>query len=81
MDTKENVQDYLSRASSLVNRMKSYGEKIDDQTVVKKILRTLNPRLDLIVHAIEEAHDLSTYSFDELMSSLQNHEERLNRKQ
>nr|GLL21955.1 uncharacterized protein LOC104612075 [Ipomoea trifida] len=81
MDTKENVQDYLSRASSLVNRMKSYGEKIDDQTVVKKILRTLNPRFDLIVPAIEEAHDLSTYSFDELMSSLQNHEERLNRKQ
>ena len=81
MDTKETVQDYLSRASSIVNRMRSYGETITDQTVVKKILRTLNTRFDLIVPAIEESHDLSTYSFAELMSSLQNHEERMNRKQ
>lgn len=80
MDTNENVQDYLSRASSIVNRMRSYGEIIADQIVVKKILRTLNDRFNLIVPAIEEAHDLSTYSFAELMSSLQSHEERLNRK-
>lgn len=72
MEKQESVQDYLSRASSIVNRMRSYGETIIDQTVVKKILRTLNDRFDLIVPAIEESHDLSTYSFAELMSSLQN---------
>ena len=78
---KETVQDYLSRASSIVNKMKSYGEKISDQTVVEKILRTLTEKFEHVVSAILEAHDMSNYSFDELMSSLQTHEERLNRKQ
>ena len=81
MEKKETVQDYLSRASSIVNKMKSYGEKISDQTVVEKILRTLTEKFEHVVSAILEAHDMSTYSFDELMSSLQTHEERLNRKQ
>lgn len=65
MDAKENVQDYLSRASSIVNKMRSYGETISDQTVVKKVLRTLNSKFDLIVPAIEEARDLSTFSFSD----------------
>ena len=81
MEKQEHVQDYLSKASSIVNRMRSYSETINDQTVVKKILHTLNVRFDLLyVPAIEESHDLSTYSFVELMSSLPNHEERLNRR-
>ncbi|XP_074301342.1 uncharacterized protein LOC141632724 [Silene latifolia] len=79
MQNNESVQDYLSRASTIVNKMKSYGEDISNKTVVPKILRSLTSRFDSIVAAIEEAHDMSTYSFDELMSSLQAHEERLNR--
>ncbi|KAK6255552.1 hypothetical protein SCA6_016857 [Theobroma cacao] len=57
--------------------MKSYGEDISEETVVAKVLRSLTPKFEHIVAAIEEAHDLSNYSFDELMSSLQAHEERL----
>ncbi|KAJ0081944.1 hypothetical protein Patl1_11576 [Pistacia atlantica] len=59
--------------------MKSYGQKITDEIVVAKILRSLNPKFEHVVAAIEESHDLSYFSFDELMSSLQAHEERLNR--
>ncbi|XP_074289330.1 uncharacterized protein LOC141614485 [Silene latifolia] len=53
--------------------------RYSNKTVVPNILRSLTSRFDSIVAAIEEAHDMSTYSFDELTSCLQAHEERLNR--
>lgn len=40
MKANEFVQDYLSRVSILVNQMKSFGEKITNETVVAKILRS-----------------------------------------
>ncbi|KAI6681886.1 hypothetical protein NL676_035767 [Syzygium grande] len=61
--------------------MKSYGENITDGTVVAKILRSLTPRFDHVVAAIEESKDLSIFIVDELMGSLQAHEDRLNRSQ
>lgn len=79
MNENESVQGYLSRTSAIVNRMRSYGEKIDNQIVVSKVLRSLTTKFEHVVTAIEESKDLSTYSFDELMSSLQAHEDRLNR--
>ncbi|XP_015078146.1 uncharacterized protein LOC107021946 [Solanum pennellii] len=56
---------------------KSYGEDISEETVVAKVLRSLTPKFEHIFAAIEESHDLSDYTFDELMSSLQDHEKRL----
>ncbi|KAJ8748318.1 hypothetical protein K2173_001737 [Erythroxylum novogranatense] len=58
---------------------RSYGEIICDQTIVEKVLRSLNPKFDHVVAAIEESKDLSNFSFDELMGSLQAHEVRINR--
>ncbi|KAL6351339.1 hypothetical protein AAG906_035131 [Vitis piasezkii] len=74
MKNGESVQDFLSRVAAIVNQMRSYGEDILDQTVVAKVLRSLTPKFDHVVAAIEESKDLSTYSFDELMGSLQSHE-------
>ncbi|WKA12164.1 hypothetical protein VitviT2T_029580 [Vitis vinifera] len=79
MKNGESVQDFLSRVAAIVNQMRSYGEDILDQTVVAKVLRSLTPKFDHVVAAIEESKDLSTYSFDELMGSLQSHEARLSR--
>ncbi|KAH0636596.1 hypothetical protein KY290_037019 [Solanum tuberosum] len=59
----------------------TYGDKITDETIVSKVLRSLNKRFDHVVAATEESRDLSNYGFDESMSSLQAHKDRLNASQ
>ena len=46
MKKGESVQTYLSRVSSLVIKMKSYGETMSDEIVVGKVLRTLTGKFD-----------------------------------
>lgn len=79
MKNNESVQDFLSRVTKIVGQMKVFGEKISDQTVVEKVLRSLTSKFDHVVAAIEESKDLSQFSFVELVGSLQAHEARLNR--
>ena len=64
---------------AIVSQMRTYGEKISDETIVSKVLRSLTPKFDHVVAAIEEAKNLSILSVDELMGSLQAHESRINR--
>nr|GFA79898.1 UBN2 domain-containing protein [Tanacetum cinerariifolium] len=70
MKNRESVQAYMARVSAVVSQMRSYGEKISDEIVVAKVLRSLTPNFDHVVAAIEESKDLSNFSFDELMGSL-----------
>ena len=79
MKEKEKVQEYLSRVSGIVHLMKSYGENMTNEHVVSKVLRSLTSKFDHVVAAIEESKDMKEYTFDELMGSLQAHEDRLNR--
>ncbi|GKE52349.1 hypothetical protein Tco_1487505 [Tanacetum coccineum] len=79
MKGNEYVQEYLAKVSSIVSQMRSYREKITDETIVAKVLRRLHPKFDHVVAAIEESKDLSVFSFDELMGSLQAYEARINR--
>ncbi|XP_023741703.1 uncharacterized protein LOC111889782 [Lactuca sativa] len=81
LKASETVQEYLAKASSIVIQMRAYGDKISDEVVVAKVLRSLPSKFDHIVAAIEESKDLATFSFDELMGSLQAHEARINRSQ
>jgi len=79
MREKGSIQEFLSRVSEIVSQMKTYGEVISNQTVINKVLRSLSRNFDYIIAAIEKSKDLSTYTCDELMSSLQAHEARVNR--
>ena len=65
MKSNELVQDYLSRAMEMISQMRSYGDQITYQ-------------FDHVVAAIEESKDLSNFSFDELIGSLQAYEARFN---
>lgn len=79
MKKSESLQVFFTRTIAVVNQIRSLGEVLIDQKVVEKILRSLTPKFDHVVAAIEVSVDLSTYSLKELMGCLQAHEQRLNR--
>ena len=60
--------------------MKVHGGNISNETIVSKVLRSPNKNFDyVVVTAIEESKDLSKYSFDGLISSLQAYKATLSR--
>jgi gag-polypeptide of LTR copia-type len=73
MNQGESVQAFLTRVTSIINQIKSCGDDLTEKIVVMKVMHNLTSKFDHIVVEIEESKDLSTYSFDELMSSLQAH--------
>ncbi|KAH0711345.1 hypothetical protein KY289_007304 [Solanum tuberosum] len=75
MKSGECIAGFSSRATTIVSQIRPYGEKVTDQTIVEKVLRSLTPKFDHVVAAIEKSKDLSVFSFDELMGSLQTHEQ------
>ena len=77
MKRGETIHHYFSRVSILVKEMRSYGEDISERKVVEKILRSLPPKFNYFVAAIEGLKDLLTYTQNELMRSLISHEERV----
>ncbi|XP_050914577.1 uncharacterized protein LOC127129435 [Lathyrus oleraceus] len=77
MEDKETINDYITRITRLVNQIKSCGETILEQNVVSKVSCSLTSRFDNIVLAIKESKDLTTLSKDELQSSLEAHEQRM----
>jgi len=64
----------------IANSFESLGEKISDEKLVRKILRSLPKRFDMNVTTIEEAQDISSLKVDELIGSLQNFETSVNNK-
>jgi len=58
--------------------MKTNGETHPEQAKVEKILRSLTPRFEHVVAAIEEANDISKLTVRLLYGSLRVHEQRMN---
>jgi hypothetical protein len=46
--------------------MKGLGEKIKEQVIVQKVLRSLPMRFDLKISALEERENIATLNMDEL---------------
>ena len=73
----KSIEDYFNQVISIVNHLKLNGEKIEDQRIVEKILRSLTRKFESTVVAIEESKDLSTLSVESLLRSLQSHKLRM----
>jgi gag-polypeptide of LTR copia-type len=79
MNQDEYVQSFLTRVTTIVNQIRSCGENLSEKIVVMKVLRSLTTKFDHVVATIEESKNLNTYSFDELIESLQTHESRMSK--
>ncbi|XP_019432612.1 PREDICTED: uncharacterized protein LOC109339605 [Lupinus angustifolius] len=75
MEENETISDYFTKILTLRNKMKSCGEEVKEQSMIEKILRTLTPKYDHIVVAIEESKELEDYKLEELQNSLESREQ------
>ena len=75
----EDIDSFMNRLMSIINHLKIYGENVKYRTVIKKVLRSLSTKFDVVVAAVEEAKDLEKLTVDELMGSLLSHEARIDR--
>ncbi|XP_038678443.1 uncharacterized protein LOC119979894 [Tripterygium wilfordii] len=77
MKVSESVNDYFARTLTVANKMRMYGEKMNDVVVIEKILRSMTAKFDYVVCSIEESNEVDELSIDELQSSLLVHEQRM----
>jgi hypothetical protein len=81
MKSGESITDYFSRTMAIVNKMRIHGDKTEDVLIVENILRSVTPKFNFVVCAIEEANDVCLLSIDELQSSLLIHEQKINQQE
>jgi RNase H-fold protein (predicted Holliday junction resolvase) len=76
MKFNEGVTKHFSRVMIVANKMRAYGEEMEDVKIIEKILRTLIEKFNYIVCCIEESKDIDKLSVDDLQSSLIVHEQK-----
>ncbi|KAK2374648.1 gag-protease polyprotein [Trifolium repens] len=74
MEDEETISEFNTRIRDVANSTFTLGEKIPEEKLARKILRSLPKRFNMKVTAIEESQDLSTMKVDELIGSLQTFE-------
>jgi hypothetical protein len=77
MKFSESISDYHTRIMVMVNQMRRNGEALTDARITEKILRSLDPKFDFVAVVIEESKEVDKFMVDELMSSLQAHEQKI----
>ncbi|XP_072072081.1 uncharacterized protein [Arachis hypogaea] len=77
MSSSETVEQYFTRVTDLVNKMRVYGEDMPDSKVVEKILRTMPMKYDHVVTTILESHDMDTMKIAELQGIIESHISRI----
>eukprot|EP00253_Pinus_taeda_P011744 PITA_11744 len=75
----ENIDSFFTHVTSLVTKIRTHGEILEERRIVEKLLRILHSKFDVIVTTIEETKDLSNFVVDELHASPITHEQRLSR--
>lgn len=81
MEDAEGMQDYLTRVAVAANQVRALDHTLAESEVVSKVLRSLAPKFDFVVVAIEESKEVSKLNLDDLSGTLLAHEVRVNRMQ
>ncbi|GMJ14865.1 hypothetical protein HRI_005155700 [Hibiscus trionum] len=81
MKSGESIAFYFSRVMAITNKMRVFGDKLEDIIIIEKILRSLTPKFNFVVCAIEESKNIDELSLDELQSSLLNVEAEVKRRE
>ena len=53
MKDGESVTNYCAKTMEISNKMHFHGEKMEDVTIVEKILRSLTPKFDYVVCSLK----------------------------
>ncbi|XP_074345227.1 uncharacterized protein LOC141684221 [Apium graveolens] len=77
MKDTEKLDDFCMRLNGLVTNIRALGEAIEENYVVKKLLRAVPTKFLQIASAIEQFGNLDSMSVEEVIGSLRAHEERL----
>ncbi|CAM8929385.1 unnamed protein product [Rhodiola kirilowii] len=78
MQEDETIADFNTRVLDISNEAFTLGEPMSEETLVRKVLRSLTKRYAMKALAVKEANDVKTMRLDELMGSLQSHEMDMN---
>eukprot|EP00253_Pinus_taeda_P026019 PITA_26019 len=76
MEDEEDIAAYLLRVAEVVSSLKGLDEKVEESTIVQKVLSSLPDRFDSKISTIEEEKDLDTLKMDELHGILTAYEMR-----
>eukprot|EP00253_Pinus_taeda_P005045 PITA_05045 len=76
MYNDESVANYFLRVGEVVNCMKNLGEEIKEAIVVEKVLRSLSPKFESKLSAIEEKENLRILTMSQLHGILTAYEMR-----
>ncbi|KAG6490390.1 hypothetical protein ZIOFF_051686 [Zingiber officinale] len=69
-----------AQKSKLQSLRRLYGDKIGDDAVVEKILRTIPLKYDHVVASIQESHDIELLTIAELKGMIESHIDRIEAK-
>lgn len=70
------MSDHFSRVFTISNQLKRNYEKLEEVTIIEKILRSLDSRFDSITPIIKKAKDLQTMTIEQLLGPLQAHQDK-----
>ncbi|XP_068497462.1 uncharacterized protein [Phaseolus vulgaris] len=80
MKDSKDVSSYITCVQKVVNQLRRNGETLTNARVVEKILRSLTNDFENVVCAIEESRNLEEMTIDDLLGSLEAHEQRKKKK-
>ena len=61
---------------AIANKMRIYGERLEDVTIIEKIVCLMTENFNYIVSSIEDSKDIDSVCLDELQGSLLVHEKK-----